>query len=96
MSFVDDVVGPRTPSLLDPGDKIAIELYSKEELPVVIKSETISDSHRELRDGGRRAWLVLAGAFMVIFMTYGYVNSWGIFQAYYAKNLLRASSSSSM
>ncbi|KAJ7184639.1 MFS general substrate transporter [Mycena filopes] len=40
-------------------------------------------------DGGRRAWLIVLGAFFSVFSTFGYVNSWGVFQAYYQLHLLK-------
>uniref|UniRef100_A0A0W0F6V8 Uncharacterized protein n=1 Tax=Moniliophthora roreri TaxID=221103 RepID=A0A0W0F6V8_MONRR len=47
-------------------------------------------------DSGLKAWLNVLGTFMVAFITYGYVNSWGIFQAYYQTDLLHESSTSAM
>ncbi|KAJ7138059.1 MFS general substrate transporter [Mycena epipterygia] len=47
-------------------------------------------------DGGLRAWLIVLGAFFSTFSTFGYVNSWGVFQAYYQLNLLKDSSSSAI
>ncbi|KAJ7074568.1 MFS general substrate transporter [Mycena amicta] len=45
-------------------------------------------------DGGLRAWLVVLGAFFSTFSTFGYVNSWGVFQAFYQLHLLEDSSAS--
>ncbi|KAF7318153.1 hypothetical protein HMN09_00323400 [Mycena chlorophos] len=39
-------------------------------------------------DGGLRAWLIVVGAAFAAFSTFGYVNSWGVFQAYYQETLL--------
>ncbi|KAH9484578.1 Aspyridones efflux protein apdF [Psilocybe cubensis] len=47
-------------------------------------------------DGGTRAWLILAGAMCNTFSTFGYVNSWGIFQKYYEETLLSSSSPSTI
>ncbi|KAJ7924312.1 major facilitator superfamily domain-containing protein [Mycena leptocephala] len=47
-------------------------------------------------DGGFRAWLVLFGAFCISFSSWGYINSWGVFQAYYQQTILLGSSSSEM
>ncbi|KAJ7739567.1 MFS general substrate transporter [Mycena metata] len=44
-------------------------------------------------DGGR-AWFIVLGAFFSVFSTFGYVNSWGVFQAYYQLNLLKDNTSS--
>ncbi|THU87429.1 MFS general substrate transporter [Dendrothele bispora CBS 962.96] len=45
-------------------------------------------------DGGLRAWLVVFGAMCNTFSTFGYVNSWGTFQAYYQQANLRTTSAS--
>lgn len=47
-------------------------------------------------DGGWRAWLVVFGAMCTTFSTFGFVNSWGIFQAHYQQTLLRESSPSNI
>ncbi|OQE46937.1 hypothetical protein PENCOP_c001G06120 [Penicillium coprophilum] len=43
-----------------------------------------------------RAWLVIFGAFTCAFCTVGFMNSFGIFQEYYTKNQLSASSTSTI
>ncbi|RDX51685.1 MFS general substrate transporter [Lentinus brumalis] len=40
-------------------------------------------------DGGLRAWLVVLGVSSGICTTFGFVNAWGIFQAYYEQYALR-------
>ncbi|PBK78886.1 MFS general substrate transporter [Armillaria solidipes] len=47
-------------------------------------------------DGGWRAWLVVLGAMCSTFSTFGYVNTWGVFQAYYEERLLLHSSTSTI
>ncbi|KAF8065358.1 major facilitator superfamily domain-containing protein [Lyophyllum atratum] len=47
-------------------------------------------------DGGWRAWLVVFGAMCNTFSTFGFVNSWGTFQAHYQGTLLRESSPSNI
>ncbi|KAG1787916.1 MFS general substrate transporter [Suillus plorans] len=42
----------------------------------------------EAPDGGIRAWLAVFATALVTFSTFGFLNSWGIFQAYYQENLL--------
>ncbi|KAK2049377.1 major facilitator superfamily transporter [Colletotrichum somersetense] len=39
-------------------------------------------------DGGSRAWLVVLGAWTTSFVTFGWVNSMGVFQEYYQNELL--------
>ncbi|KAJ7509882.1 major facilitator superfamily domain-containing protein [Mycena galericulata] len=43
----------------------------------------------EFPDGGFRAYLVVAGTVAGTMSTFGYVNSWGVFQAYYEENILK-------
>ncbi|KAK7039102.1 hypothetical protein VNI00_010282 [Paramarasmius palmivorus] len=47
-------------------------------------------------DGGTRAWLIVIGTFLARFATFGFVNSWGVFQSYYEENLLRGTSPSTI
>ncbi|KAF7296027.1 MFS domain-containing protein [Mycena kentingensis (nom. inval.)] len=47
-------------------------------------------------DGGTRAWLIILGASCMTFSTFGYVNSWGVFQSYYQENILKTSSPSNI
>ena len=45
-------------------------------------------------DGGLWAWLTTLGAWCCLFCGFGWVNSIGVFQAYYSQNQLRDSSAS--
>ncbi|KAG7087558.1 hypothetical protein E1B28_013513 [Marasmius oreades] len=47
-------------------------------------------------DGGLRAWLVVLGTVLSNFSTFGFVNSWGVFQSYYEQDLLRGTSPSTI
>ncbi|KAG7093111.1 hypothetical protein E1B28_009396 [Marasmius oreades] len=38
-------------------------------------------------EGGTRAWFVVVGLTCCLFTSYGYINSWGVFQTYYEQNL---------
>lgn len=40
-------------------------------------------------DGGHRAWLSTFGSWWAIFITFGWVNSLGVFQSYYEHNILK-------
>ncbi|KAJ1307955.1 hypothetical protein OPQ81_002032 [Rhizoctonia solani] len=42
----------------------------------------------EFPDGGLRAWLVAVGGFAITFSTFGFINTWGVFQAYYQETML--------
>ncbi|KAI5857373.1 MFS general substrate transporter [Durotheca rogersii] len=46
-------------------------------------------------DGGLQAWLQVLGAFVVMLLTWGIVNSFGVYQTYYETELLVGKASSS-
>ncbi|KAF8900548.1 MFS general substrate transporter [Mucidula mucida] len=48
-----------------------------------------TSAHDDFPDGGLRAWLVVTGAMCNSFTTFGYVNSWGVFQSYYQSDILK-------
>ncbi|KAH8806768.1 major facilitator superfamily domain-containing protein [Flagelloscypha sp. PMI_526] len=50
----------------------------------------------EYPDGGLQAWLVVLGGFMCNFVAFGYVSSYGVFQAYYTEHLLPNESPSAL
>ncbi|KAL0946435.1 hypothetical protein HGRIS_012658 [Hohenbuehelia grisea] len=56
----------------------------------------LSDTDDSFPDGGLRAWLVLGGVMCITFSTFGYVNAWGVFQAYYQDTILKNTSPSSI
>ncbi|KAI0760539.1 MFS general substrate transporter [Fomes fomentarius] len=47
------------------------------------------DDPDDYPDGGLRAWLVVLGVSSGICATFGFINAWGIFQAYYETYTLR-------
>ncbi|TBU21908.1 MFS general substrate transporter [Dichomitus squalens] len=47
-------------------------------------------------DGGRIAWLTLAGAWMVQFCTFGYLNAFGVYQDFYTREFLSHETPSSI
>ncbi|KAI6156993.1 MFS general substrate transporter [Pisolithus tinctorius] len=47
-------------------------------------------------DGGLKAWSVIVASMLTTFCTFGYVNTWGIFQDYYERVLLSDSSPSAI
>ncbi|KAJ7661964.1 major facilitator superfamily domain-containing protein [Mycena polygramma] len=61
----------------------------------IITSPLLQDAE-EFPEGGLKAWIVLLGTVSGFFATFGYVNSWGVFQAYYQQKLLRSSTPSEM
>ncbi|KAF9888994.1 hypothetical protein FE257_008164 [Aspergillus nanangensis] len=48
----------------------------------------------EIPNGGLRAWLQVVGSFLLFLNTWGVINSFGVFQAYYKDDLLRHVSNS--
>ncbi|KAI0752945.1 major facilitator superfamily domain-containing protein [Daedaleopsis nitida] len=47
-------------------------------------------------DGGRAAWLTIAGAWMVQFCTFGYLNAFGVYQDFYVRDFLSHESPSNI
>ncbi|KAF9047236.1 major facilitator superfamily domain-containing protein [Rhodocollybia butyracea] len=47
-------------------------------------------------DGGLRAWMVVLGTSFSAFASFGFVNAWGVFQAYYEETLLKDHSPSTI
>ncbi|KAG6911387.1 hypothetical protein DXG01_016484 [Tephrocybe rancida] len=64
----------------------------KEDLEFAAAAHHASD----FPDGGWRAWLVVFGAMCNTFSTFGFVNSWGTFQAHYQQTILADSSPSTI
>ncbi|GMK59769.1 hypothetical protein CspeluHIS016_0803750 [Cutaneotrichosporon spelunceum] len=73
----------------------------KEESPSTscASSETelgLKQEGQEEADGGRAAWMTLAGAFCAMFVQFGLNNAFGVFQAYYEAHQLSHYSSSTI
>ncbi|KAI1790028.1 MFS general substrate transporter [Ganoderma leucocontextum] len=47
-------------------------------------------------DGGRAAWLTIAGAWMIQFCTFGYLNAFGVYQDFYTRDFLSHESPSNI
>ncbi|KAI0331174.1 MFS general substrate transporter [Cubamyces sp. BRFM 1775] len=47
-------------------------------------------------DGGLKAWLIVAGCAVGSCATFGFVNAWGVFQAYYEEQVLAGTSPSTI
>ncbi|KAI9835599.1 MAG: hypothetical protein M1819_002050 [Sarea resinae] len=50
----------------------------------------------DIPNGGLQAWLQVVGAFFFFFNTWGIVNSFGVFQAFYESDLLKTSTESNI
>ncbi|KAJ6469076.1 major facilitator superfamily domain-containing protein [Mycena vitilis] len=53
-----------------------------------VSTLTIAAVEFVLPEGGREAWLTMAGAWMVQFCTFGYINAFGVYQDYYTRVFL--------
>ncbi|GME26830.1 putative mfs monocarboxylate protein [Neofusicoccum parvum] len=47
-------------------------------------------------EGGMRGWMAVAGCWCALFFTFGYVNSFGVYEAYYLQTFLRDTSPSAV
>ncbi|PCH43672.1 MFS general substrate transporter [Wolfiporia cocos MD-104 SS10] len=74
-----------------PSDRSVNIIKDKPPSEIVVSEDTNSQPV-EIPDGGLQAWLSVLGGFLVLFVTFGYSNSFGVFQDYYT---LKGASSSS-
>lgn len=63
-------------------------LPSQEQEKDLNLKELGKDSEIWFPEGGWQAWLVVFGAWTSTFFSFGYINSFGVFQAYYSNNFL--------
>ncbi|KAF7304312.1 MFS domain-containing protein [Mycena chlorophos] len=61
-----------------------------------LEKPSAADQLPDVPDGGLRAWMVVAGTMASNASTFGFVNSWGVFQTYYQETLLASNSSSAI
>ncbi|KAJ6468798.1 major facilitator superfamily domain-containing protein [Mycena sanguinolenta] len=66
----------------------------EEEIDTATVASLVHDDADDFPDGGLKAWIVLFANVMGFFSTFGLVNSWGVFQAYYQQKLLHHSTPS--
>ncbi|KAJ3499815.1 hypothetical protein NLG97_g22 [Lecanicillium saksenae] len=69
-------------------------LNDKEDIPISDGTQAKQATAPEFPDGGVKAWLVVVGGFLTYFVTFGLLNSFGTFQAYYGTNVLHSHSAS--
>lgn len=61
-----------------------------ERAPLIPRTPPPEDEHQPtFAEGGREAWLAVLGAFGIQFSTFGYATSYGAYETYYSKALLR-------
>ncbi|CAE6359818.1 unnamed protein product [Rhizoctonia solani] len=53
--------------------------------PTKSEKQTPAYSPPHIPDGGATAWATVAGAWLVIFCTFGYVNAFGVYEDYYTR-----------
>ncbi|WWD02979.1 hypothetical protein V865_001022 [Kwoniella europaea PYCC6329] len=56
---------------------------NSQKAPSDIEKAPTSNGPPAVPDGGLRAWLCVLGAWLTMFATFGYANSFGVFQSYY-------------
>ncbi|KAG9103680.1 hypothetical protein FRC06_008931 [Ceratobasidium sp. 370] len=54
----------------------------------------VAEAPPAIPDGGVVAWTTVAGAWLVLFCTFGYVNAFGVFEDYYSREYLTNKTSS--
>ncbi|KAF8647499.1 hypothetical protein AX16_006704 [Volvariella volvacea WC 439] len=93
---VDDQEREKDSKLQDEGSpgkgdndvKTTMQVVGSGDLDSEEKGQADSTGVDDYPDGGFRAWSIVFGAGCNVFATFGYVNSWGVFQAYYKTDIL--------
>ncbi|KAG8764459.1 hypothetical protein FRC12_008097 [Ceratobasidium sp. 428] len=42
----------------------------------------------DVPEGGFTAWMTVAGSWLILFCTFGYLNAFGVFQDYYVRDYM--------
>lgn len=80
---------PQGSPVLPPQDEKKTQLDSTSDTESAIATLPPSpDTFSAIPDGGARAWIVVAGAACIFFSCLGFMNSFGVFQAYYMTHQL--------
>lgn len=66
----------------------------KSDPKILEEAEKPSVQRHNFPDGGGDAWTVVAGAWLAIFISFGFLNAFGVFQAYYKSHQLAHKSES--
>jgi len=96
MQMHTPTMSARTPSMtsVDRDKEKATDALSDAESQHI--SEQPAEAAVTYPEGGLEAWTVIFGASLSFFATFGFVNSYGVFQDYYQTTLLNKSSSSTI
>ncbi|KAK1690520.1 major facilitator superfamily domain-containing protein [Colletotrichum godetiae] len=76
----------------EPSSEVSTATQQKE-TTAVNESEGVEIESRP-QDGGRLAWLQVAGSFFLFFNSWGILSSYGVFQAYYQEHMKHVSADS--
>lgn len=71
-----------------PDDNEAVAAPTDEDHEAALQNVALTSDEENEDEGGLRAWLSVAGSFLVYFASFGIVNSFGFFQTYYQLNYL--------
>ncbi|KAJ7203682.1 major facilitator superfamily domain-containing protein [Mycena haematopus] len=97
MTDREDVLAPHTPASTKPADIISLASMPDTESQLETASFSVSDTETfEVPDGGFVAWRTVAGAWLVLFATFGYSFTFGVYEDYYVRVFLNNHTPSSI
>ncbi|QRV85479.1 major facilitator superfamily transporter [Ceratobasidium sp. AG-Ba] len=59
-----------------------------------LDQEKAAPAQTDVPDGGLKAWMTVAGSWLILFCTFGYLNAFGVFEDYYARDYLTSKTTS--
>lgn len=78
-----------------PKDEAAVEAGGNEDQQLALNRPSVTNAD-SIPNGGMRAWLQVLGGFFLLFNSWGIINTFGSYQAYYKTELLTSSNSSAI
>ncbi|KAI0807869.1 MFS general substrate transporter [Fomes fomentarius] len=84
------------PQVDDEEKKVEVQEKQQSEAAADLTTAAGDAEYGEHPDGGMRAWMIVLGCASGTCATFGLVNAWGVFQAYYTTNLLAGTSPSAI
>lgn len=82
--------------VMDDIEKKAESITESEQTTPSTVTPPTSNPLPEVPDGGAQAWLQVAGAWVLMFNTFGLINTFGVYQTYYESGNLFTSTSSNI